>query len=91
VLRAVRTTEWKLIEANPGNPRGLPPEELFEISADPGETRNLVGEERGRVQALRVQADAEQQLERSRAAAGGEAAKLSEAQQEALKALGYAE
>ena len=46
VLRAVRTPEWKLIEANPGNPRGLPPEELFQVSADPGETRNLIGEQR---------------------------------------------
>ena len=92
VLRALRTPEWKLIEANPGNPRGLPPEELFQISADPGETRNLIGEQGARAQALRAQADAEQQLARSRAASGGgEAAKLSDAQQEALKALGYAE
>jgi arylsulfatase A-like enzyme len=92
VLRALRTPEWKLIEANPGNPRGLPAEEIFQISADPGETRNLIGEQQGRAQALRVQADAEQQLARSRAASGGgEAAKLSDAQQEALKALGYAE
>jgi arylsulfatase A-like enzyme len=91
VLRARRTPEWKLIEANPGNPRGLPVEELFQVSADPGETRNLIGEQAGQAQALRVQADAEQQLARSRAVGGGEAAELSDAQQEALKALGYAE
>jgi len=91
VLRALRSPEWKLIEANPGNPRGLAPEELFQVAADPRETRNLIGEQSGRAQALRVQADAEQQLARSRAAGGGEAAKLSEAQQEALRALGYAE
>jgi arylsulfatase A-like enzyme len=91
VLRALRTPEWKLIEANPGNPRGLAPEELYQVSADPGETRNRIGEQPEQARALRAQADAEQQLARSRAAGGGEAAKLSDAQQEALKALGYAE
>jgi hypothetical protein len=91
VLRALRTPEWKLIEANPGNPRGLPAEELFQLSADPGEKNNLIGAQGQRAQALRMQADAEQQLARSRAVGGGEAAKLSDAQQEALKALGYAE
>ena len=40
---------------------------------------------------MRAQAEAKQQLARSKAAGGGEAAKLSDAQQEALKALGYAE
>jgi arylsulfatase A-like enzyme/uncharacterized membrane protein YbhN (UPF0104 family) len=92
VLRALRTPEWKLIEANPGNPRGLAPEELFHLAADPGEKRNLVGEQGSRAQALRTQAEAEQQFARSRAASdGGRTAELSEAQQEALKALGYAE
>jgi arylsulfatase A-like enzyme len=31
VLHAIRTNTWKLIEANAGNPRGLPTEELFAI------------------------------------------------------------
>jgi arylsulfatase A-like enzyme/uncharacterized membrane protein YbhN (UPF0104 family) len=92
VLRALRTPEWKLIEANRGNPRGLPPEELFQIASDPLEKNNLIGEQASRAQALRRQAEAEQTLARSRAAGdGGEAAKLTDAQQEALKALGYAE
>jgi arylsulfatase A-like enzyme len=92
VLRALRTPEWKLIEANRGNPRGLPPEELFQVSADPLEKHNLIGEQGGRAQALRTQAEAEQTLAKSRATSdGGQAAKLTDAQQEALKALGYAE
>ena len=74
VLRALRTREWKLIEANPGNPRGLAPEELFHVAADPGETRNLIGEQGEQARALRAQADAQQQLARSRAASGGGAA-----------------
>src|SRR5581483_5755567 len=31
VLQAVRTREWKLVNANRGNPRGLAPEELFDL------------------------------------------------------------
>ena len=45
VLESVRerrgTDEWKLLTANPGNPRGLPEEALFRVDFDPGETRNL--------------------------------------------------
>ena len=92
VLRALRTTEWKLIDANPGNPRGLPPEELFHVSADPGETQQP-----DRASARSWPARCARRPRRSsssraaRRRRGGEAAKLSDAQQEALKALGYAE
>ena len=37
VLQSVRTPVWKLITANPGNPRGLQPEELYDLKSDPGE------------------------------------------------------
>ncbi len=43
-LRSVRyrqdEEEWKLIEANPGNPRGLDPRELYELGSDPEEENN---------------------------------------------------
>src|SRR5205823_607148 len=42
VLQAVRTRAWKLITANQGNPRGLAPEELYDLPHDPGERRNVV-------------------------------------------------
>jgi arylsulfatase A-like enzyme/uncharacterized membrane protein YbhN (UPF0104 family) len=45
VLEAVRerrgTDEWKLITANPNNPRGLDPVELYRPDTDPGETDDL--------------------------------------------------
>jgi arylsulfatase A-like enzyme/uncharacterized membrane protein YbhN (UPF0104 family) len=45
VLESVReldgTDEHKLISANPGNPRGLQPIELYRVDLDPGEQQNL--------------------------------------------------
>jgi hypothetical protein len=45
VLESVReldgTDEYKLITANPGNPRGLQPVELYRVDLDPGELENL--------------------------------------------------
>lgn len=53
-LAAIRIGRWKLIEANPDNPRGLQPIELYDLEADPGETRNLAGEEKRKVAELRA-------------------------------------
>ncbi|MAG29981.1 MAG: hypothetical protein CL908_03690 [Deltaproteobacteria bacterium] len=38
VLWSLRTEDEKLIVANPGNPRGVPTREYFDVSGDPGET-----------------------------------------------------
>jgi arylsulfatase A-like enzyme len=91
VLRAVRTEEWKLIEANPGNPRGLAPLELFDVEQDPGEKRDLSSERSDRVAELRRHADAQEQLARSQKGGASATAELSAAEQEALRQLGYLE
>ena len=44
VLASVRGDGWKYIRANEGNPRGLETEELYDVAADPGETKNLAGQ-----------------------------------------------
>jgi hypothetical protein len=83
--------DWKLIEANDGNPRGLATTELFEIARDPGETQNQLESRSAVARELRAHADANEELAKSQASAGGEASKLSAADEEALRALGYLE
>jgi arylsulfatase A-like enzyme/uncharacterized membrane protein YbhN (UPF0104 family) len=91
VLRGVRTAEWKLIEANPDNPRGLAAVELYELEGDPGESENLAEERAAILSELAAHTEAQEQLARSQAAGDGEAASLSAAQEDALRALGYVE
>jgi arylsulfatase A-like enzyme len=88
VLRSVRTQQWKWIEANPGNPRGLAPEELFHVAEDPGERHDLAKQRPEAVADLRRHADAHAQLAR-RQGRDAEAAKLSASEEEALRQLGY--
>lgn len=94
VLRAVRTrregAELKLIEANEGNPRGLLPQELYEVDRDPEEQYNMT---ETLPQALSF---AEKQLEQAaQAAEEGRAARQSvdvaadDNAVDRLRALGY--
>ena len=41
VLQAYRGPDWKLIQANAGNPRGLPERQLFDVTRDPREQHDL--------------------------------------------------
>ena len=88
VLRALRTSSWKLIEANEGNPRGLPGKALFHVAVDPGEPTNLHEREPARSAELRSQLDGQQKFAESRRVGGGTAT-LTAAEEEALRALGY--
>jgi arylsulfatase A-like enzyme/uncharacterized membrane protein YbhN (UPF0104 family) len=91
VLHAIRTKDWKLIEANPGNPRGLAPVELFAIDSDRGEKQN-VGEAKPEITAeMRKHAEAQRQIAASQAVQQGEQAKLTKEECEKLRVLGYVE
>ncbi|RIL05821.1 MAG: hypothetical protein DCC71_09075 [Proteobacteria bacterium] len=89
VLRAIRTKDWKLIEANAGNPRGLPETELFEILADPHEKQNVAHARPEKTAELRIHAEAQRQVAASQAVEGGAQAKLSKEECEKLRVLGY--
>jgi arylsulfatase A-like enzyme len=89
VLEAVRAGPWKLIMANPGNPRELPEVQLFDLSTDPAEKNDLSSSETDlRDELLRV-------LEAGPAAmpapAGKEKVELDSATEEQLRSLGYTE
>jgi arylsulfatase A-like enzyme len=87
VLGAVRAGPWKLITANPDNPRDLPEVQLFDLSTDPAEKNDLSsGETDLRDELLRV-------LKAGPAAApaGKEKVELDSATEEQLRSLGYTE
>ncbi len=89
VLRAVRTSRWKWIEANEGNPRGVPPLELFDIAADPGERENLATREAGTLAELRRHADGQALGARQGRVGEAKAAAISDEERASLCALGY--
>jgi len=49
IMRAVRRSNWKYIETRPGNPRGMPEHQLFDLAVDRGEMLNLADGDPDRV------------------------------------------
>lgn len=90
VVQSLRTQTWKLIQANPHNPRGLPPLALYHLEEDPNEMNNLATKHKELVDLMAVR------LEKNQALAQGEAVprqerEIDEATRERLKSLGYIE
>ena len=90
VLESIRTTQWKLILANEGNPRGLEAVELYNIAADPGETNNLADSKSDVVAQLRQDLESLRQVAAASAVAGATGT-LDSADEERLRLLGYIE
>ncbi|MFN2375502.1 MAG: sulfatase [Candidatus Binatia bacterium] len=89
VLHSIRTDRWKLILANEGNPRGLAPVELYDIQADPKETKNLAAANEDVVAKLRSDLEALKVLAASRAVTGV-SGEIDSATRQKLESLGYA-
>jgi arylsulfatase A-like enzyme len=88
VLQAVRTRDWKFINANPGNPRGLAPEELYDLGRDPGEHANAVGAAPAQAEMMRAELG-KSVLEARKHAGATEQGREDAATHERLRALGY--
>jgi len=88
VLQSVRTEAWKLVTANPGNPRGLDEIAVYDVAGDPQETRNVRDEQAGRLQEL--QAALGRNVVEARSQQGqGEETEIDSVTRDRLKALGY--
>jgi arylsulfatase A-like enzyme len=88
VLQSVRTPSSKLITANPGNPRGLQPEELYNLKADPGEQHSLVSTEPTLLEELRAALGRSYLEARAHAGAGAQT-DVDSVTKDRLRALGY--
>jgi arylsulfatase A-like enzyme len=88
VLQAVRTLSWKLITANPGNPRGLAPEELYDVAHDAPEQHNVAGTETAQRETMRATLG-QAVLEAREHAGATETGTVDAAARERLQALGY--
>jgi arylsulfatase A-like enzyme len=82
-------SDYKLILANEGNPRGLPGTELFDVARDPAERRNLARREQGPL--ARTRAALERSLRSSaEGAVEAQSHALDESAIEHLRSIGYA-
>jgi arylsulfatase A-like enzyme len=88
VLHSIRTDRWKLIVANEGNPRGLAPVELYDMTADPKETKNVAAEHADVVEKLKADLETLKVMAASKAVTGTSGA-VDAATAEKLRSLGY--
>jgi arylsulfatase A-like enzyme len=88
ILQAYQHDGWKLIDANPGNPRGLPARQLFELGRDPGERQDLAAARAERAERLATDMAAVRSHAEAVAVDAGETT-IDAATEERLRALGY--
>jgi arylsulfatase A-like enzyme len=87
-LQAYRSGGMKVIHANPGNPRGLPEHQLFDVASDPGEQKDLISTQTEVANKLTADMSAVQSHAES-IAVESTGASVDAASEERLRALGY--
>lgn len=94
VLESVReldgTDEYKLITANPGNPRGLKPVEMYRVDLDPAERENLASSSPDRVR-VATKALLKQRALAQEDAVAADSVELDDDVAAHLEAIGYIE
>ena len=88
VLQSLRTKTSKIMTANPGNPRGLPTDSLFDLAKDPGEKHNLAGSEPAQLEEMRAALGRSYLEAKAHAGATGQT-EVDSVTKDRLKALGY--
>jgi arylsulfatase A-like enzyme/uncharacterized membrane protein YbhN (UPF0104 family) len=91
VLSSVQVGAWKLVRANPGNPRRLAPEEMYDLASDPGERKNLVAADAARLGGLGGALADMARVAAGAAVEKGADVQMDDATRERLRALGYVE
>ena len=87
-LQAYRAGGMKVIHANPGNPRGLPEHQLFDVAKDPGEQKDLIATQTEVANKLTADMTAVQSHAES-IAVESTGTSIDAASEERLRALGY--
>jgi arylsulfatase A-like enzyme len=91
VLQAARSDSFKLILANPDNPRGLPPAQFFDVHTDPREMMDRYGSAEAEIlEPLKETISRKSEYALSRAVSK-ETGDIDETTYDRLKALGYIE
>ncbi len=88
ILNALIDEKWKIIKANPDNPRGLEETELYRLDIDPGETRNMAAKEHDKVQSMTGKLETAK-MEAGRNAAEKQVKEIDQDELERMKSLGY--
>jgi arylsulfatase A-like enzyme len=91
IITAARSARFKLIRSNPGNPRGLPEVELFDLQKDPGEQADVAAERGAEVDDLDREIVAITTGAAADAVANDGEVQMDDATRDRLRALGYIE
>jgi len=91
VLAAVRRGSWKLIRANPDNPRGLPEVEVFDLATDPVERQDRSSEAAKRTELEQLLDAGPGSAPPPPTARPPDQVEIDPAMQEQLRSLGYTE
>ena len=88
ILQSVRSDTWKLIIANQNNPRGLSPQELFNIAGDPEEKNNRAASEKEKTEQMEAEINSYLDFARGQSAQEKVGA-IDQTTEDRLRALGY--
>ncbi len=88
ILQSVRSDTWKFIRANQNNPRGLSPQELYNIAEDPEEKNNRAASKRDKAGQLEAEINSYLDFAKGKSARE-KVGTIDQTTEDRLRALGY--